>query len=94
MIELKGDGPSETIDRSTAVPAFAVATMPLLDNERVTVWDYSGSFDKSSTHRHPVDTVVVFTSKKSARASFIAAGTVHEPEQIPADTKATVFELK
>src|SRR5262249_13508380 len=41
MIELRGDRRSATIDTSTAVPAFAVTTMPLLDNERVTVWDYS-----------------------------------------------------
>jgi uncharacterized RmlC-like cupin family protein len=94
MIELKGDGPSGKIDKSTAVPAFAVATMPLLDNERVTVWDYPGPPEQSAKHRHPMDTVVVFTSKKSARAIFIAAGTVHEAEQVPADTKATVFELK
>ena len=94
MIELKGDGPTGKIDRSTAVPAFAVATMPLLDNERVTVWDYPGPQDKSPKHRHPMDTVVVFTSKKSGRAIFIAAGTVHEAEAVPADTKATVFELK
>jgi len=94
MIELKGDGPSGKIDKSTAVPAFAVATMPLLDNERVTVLDYPGPPEQSAKHRHPMDTVVVFTSKKSARAIFIAAGTVHEAEQVPADTKATVFELK
>ena len=94
MIELKGDGPSGKIDKSAGVPAFAVTTMPLLDNERVTVWDYPGPQDKSSKHRHPMDTVVVFTSQKSARATFIPAGTVHEADEVPADTKATVFELK
>ena len=94
MIELKGDSPSGKVDRSTAVPAFAVTTMPLLDNERVTVWDYSGAQDKSPKHRHPTDTVVVFTREKTARAIFIAAGTVHEAEDVPAGTKATVFELK
>ena len=94
MIELKGDGASGKIDKSTAVPAFAVTTMPLLDNERVTVWDYPGPQDKSPKHRHPMDTVVVFTEKKSARAIFIPAGIVHEAEDVPAGTKATVFELK
>jgi uncharacterized RmlC-like cupin family protein len=94
MIELKGDKASGTIDHSTDVPAFAVTTMPLLDNERVTVWDYPGPQAKSAKHRHPMDTVVVFTSQKSGRATFIAAGTVHEPEEVPAGTKATVFELK
>ena len=94
MIELKGDHPSGTIDTSTAVPAFAVTTMPLLDNERVTVWDYPGPQTKSSKHRHPTDTVFVFTAQKTARATFIPSGTVHEADEVPAGTKATVFELK
>jgi hypothetical protein len=94
MIELKGDGPSGKIDKSGDVPAFAVTSMPLLDNERVTVWDYPGAHGKSPKHRHPTDTVVVFTSQKSARAIFLPAGTVDEAEAVPAGTKATVFELK
>ena len=94
MIELKGDGPSGKIDKSADGPAFAVPSMPLLDNERVTVWDYPGPHDQSLKHRHAMDTVVVFTSQKSARAIFIPAGTVHEAEAVPAGTNATVFELK
>jgi uncharacterized RmlC-like cupin family protein len=94
MIELKGGGPSGKVDTSTDAPAFAVTTMPLLDNERVTVWDYPGPQPGSLKHRHPMDTVVVFTSQKSGRAIFIPAGTVHAAEEAPADTKVTVFELK
>ena len=94
MIELKGDGPSGKIDTSTAAPAFAVTTMPLLDNERVTVSDYPGPQGTSAKHCHPMDTVVVFTAKKTARAIFVPAGTVHEAETVADGTKATVFELK
>jgi quercetin dioxygenase-like cupin family protein len=94
MIELKGDHASGKVDKSPDVPAFTVSTMPLLDNERVTVWDYAGPQAKSPRHRHPMDTVVVFTSQKSARTIFIPAGTVHAAEEVPAGTKATVFELK
>ena len=94
MIELKGDGASGKIDKSGDVPPFAVPSTPLLDNERVTVWDYPGPRDTSPKHRHPMDTVVVFTSQKSARAIFVSAGTVHGAEAVPAGTKATVFELK
>jgi len=94
MIELKGSGPSGKVDKSSEVPAFAVTTMPRLDNERVTVWDYSGPQPTSSKHRHPMDTVVVFTSKKSARAIFIPAGTVHAADEVTAGTTTTVFELK
>jgi uncharacterized RmlC-like cupin family protein len=94
MIELKGDGPSGTIDKSGDVAAFAVTSMPLLDNERVLVWDYPGPQARSTRHRHPMDTVVVFTSEKTARAIFVPAGTVHDAEAVAAGTKATVFELK
>ena len=94
MIELKGNAPSGRIDTSTEVPAFAVTTMPMLDNGRVTVWDYPGPQARSPKHRHPMDTVVVFTSQKNARAIFVPAGTMHAAEEVTTGTKATVFELK
>ena len=79
---------------ATDAPAFVVTSMPLLDNERVTVWDYSGPQKASERHFHPRDTVVVFTSQKVASARFIPAGTVHEADEVAANTKVTVFELK
>ena len=86
MIELKGDGPSGTVSRSTEAPAFAATSMPLLDNERVTVWDASGSAALATEHRHPRDTVIVFTKEKAARAQFIPAGTVHAADEMAANT--------
>jgi hypothetical protein len=41
MIELKGDGPSHKVGKKDGVAAFTGPAMPLLDNERVTVWDYA-----------------------------------------------------
>jgi hypothetical protein len=94
MVELKGDGPSGTIDTSNSVPAFAVTSMPLLDNERVTVWDATGAAALTTRHRHPRDTVIVFTKEKTARATYLPAGTVHAADD-PADAaKVTAFELK
>ena len=43
MIELKGDGPSGKVERTAGVPVFTGRSLPLLDNERVTVWEVSGS---------------------------------------------------
>jgi hypothetical protein len=93
MIELKGDGPSGKVEKTPGIAAFAVSTMPLLDNERVTVWDYK----KPATavkHSHPFDTFVVWTEGRAGHAAFIAAGTVHTDEPIGAATNATIFELK
>ena len=104
MVELKGDGRSGKRVTSTDVPAFAGNAMPLLDNERVTVWDYSSGSDPGRTsgrgptpaarHSHPMDTVVVWTEGRVGHAVFVPAGTVHTDEPIGAATKATIFELK
>jgi hypothetical protein len=98
MIELKGDGPSGKVDKTAGVAAFTGNTMPLLDNERVTVWDYTSGSDPGLTpparHRHPLDTVVVWTEGRTGHAVFMPAGTVHTDEPIGTATKATIFELK
>jgi quercetin dioxygenase-like cupin family protein len=94
MVELKGDGPSGTVDRSSEVPAFTGSSMPLLDNERVTVWDYSAAAGTPARHRHTRDTVVVWTESRAGHATFLPAGTVHAAEAIGGAAKATIFELK
>ena len=105
MIELKGDGPSGKTETTAGVAAFTGNTMPLLDNERVTVWDYAttgsdvapGSrraLPPGTKHSHPMDTFVVWTEGRVGHAVFLPAGTVHTDEPIGAATKATIFELK
>ena len=93
MIELKGDGPSGKAEKTAGVPAFTASTMPLLDNERVTVWNYSKP-PQALPHSHPMDTFVVWTEGRVGHAEFLPAGTVHTDEPIGAATKATIFELK
>ena len=102
MIELKGDGPSGKVVKTAGVAAFTGNVMPLLDNERVTVWDYARPVGDglkavayaATPHRHPMDTFVVWTEGRVGHAVFIPAGTVHADEPIGAATKATIFELK
>jgi len=104
MIELKGDGPSGKIEKTPGVAAFTGSTMPLLDNERVTVWDYVTGSDAGQSsrrgltpaarHSHPMDTVVVWTEGRVGHAAFVPAGTVHADEPSGTATKATIFELK
>jgi hypothetical protein len=93
MIELKGDGPSGTVKKPTDVLAFTGSAMPLLDNGRVTVWDYTKP-PKTLRHSHPMDTFVVWTEGRTGHAVFLPAGTVHADEPIGSATKATIFELK
>jgi hypothetical protein len=93
MIELKGDGPSGKVVKQTQAPAFTTTTMPLLDNERVTVWDVPATAARTS-HAHPMDTVVVWTEGRTGHAVFLPAGTVHAAEPMTAGAKATIFELK
>ena len=104
MIELKGDGPSGKVEKTAGVPAFTGHSMPLLDNERVTVWDYTTGSDAAQSsrpgltpgarHSHPMDTFVVWTEGREGHAVFLPAGTVHTEEPIGAATKGAVFELK
>ena len=93
MIELKGDGPSGKTVKPAGVPVFTGASMPLLDNDRVVVWDDPGTASPSR-HAHIMDTVVVWTEGRAGHAVFLPAGTVHTPEPISAGAKATIFELK
>jgi len=92
MIELKGTGPSHKVEKKDGVAAFTGSSMPLLDNERVTVWDYARP--PAARHNHPMDTFVVWTEGRVGHAVFLPAGTVHGDEPIGTATKATIFELK
>jgi hypothetical protein len=94
MIELKGDGPSGKVNTASQVAPFKGSSMPLLDNERVTVWDYARTSIPPSPHRHPMDTVVVWNDAGRGHAVFMPAGTVHAEEPIGSASKATIFELK
>jgi len=94
MIELKGDGPSGKRDTAADLPAFTNSTMPLLDNERVTVWDYVKPATAPAKHRHPLDTFVVWTEAQKGHATFLPAGTVHTDEPLGTAGKGTIFELK
>jgi hypothetical protein len=93
MIELKGDGPSGKTAAPAGVAAFSGGAKPLLDNDRVVVWDEPGGAAPVQ-HAHVRDTVVVWTDGGAGRAIFLRAGTVHTSEPISAGAKATIFELK
>lgn len=93
MIELKQDAPSGQADTSGTAPPFtAGGAMPRLDNERVTVWDYTPPANPAP-HRHAHDAVGVWIDGQAPRAVWIARGTTHTGDMGGA-SHATIFELK
>jgi hypothetical protein len=91
MIEIKGEKASGRVAKVAA--PIAAANPPLLDNARVTVWDYTRPAH-SVEHGHSRDMVVVWTAGRAGHAVFVPAGTVHADEPIGPATTATMFELK
>jgi uncharacterized RmlC-like cupin family protein len=98
FVEMKIDGPfgkSEPSPRGEAgAAAFSGKTMPVLDNQRVTVWDLSEPATRPARHHHPRDTVVAWIDSGGAHARFVARGTVHDDEGVGAASRVTVIELK
>jgi len=93
MIELKQEAPSGQVDTGTVAPFTSSGAMPLLDNERVIVWDYTPP-PGPVTHRHAHDAVGVWIDGAAApHVVWIARGTTHTGDMAGA-THATIFELK
>ena len=91
MIELKGDGPAGQIAQSSEAPAYTSRT-PLLDNSRVTASAYSRTSPDAGRHFHRMDTVLVFTEERAARAIFVPAGKAHDDERVAPESIVTVFD--
>lgn len=94
FIEFKRDAPSGRVDAAAGAPPFSAGDTPLVDNDRVTVWDYTAQARTPTRHRHARDTVVVWIDGRTAHAAFVPRGTVHDGESTGAASRVTVFELK
>jgi hypothetical protein len=95
MIELKSDAPSADMPLGAdPAPIFPRdGATRLLDNARVTVWDYSPGQAARQPHRHAHDAVVVWLDGQSPHALYTPRGAVHV-EPIGVAPRATIFELK
>jgi hypothetical protein len=93
MIELKGSGPSGHSVEITGEPSFTCPT-PLLNNDRVTVCAESGGSSVTARHFYRLDTAVIFTDNRAARAVFVRAGEARDDERVAPGTSTTVFEIK
>ena len=94
FVEMKQAGAYGTDSSSDKAPAFSgEGAAQKLDNERVTVWEFTQP-PAAKPHRHTHDAVVVGISGQSPTATFVKQGTVHSAEGIGAASRVYVFEIK
>jgi hypothetical protein len=94
FVEMKQPGPYGVDSKTTGVPDFGRGdATQRLDNERVTVWEYTRA-PAAARHRHPRDTVVVAIDGQAPRAVWVRQGTIHEDEGTGRASRVYAFELK
>ena len=93
FIEMKQAGPYGTDAAGGDTPAFTgEGGTEKLDNDRVTVWEFTKK--SAAAHRHLHDAVVVAIGGPSPRAIWLKRGTVHTDEGGGDSSRIYVFEIK
>ena len=93
FVEMKRQGPYGS-DATGNGPEFSgVGGTQKLDNDRVTVWEFTQS-PAAKSHRHVHDAVVVAIGEPEPTASWIAQGTIHTEEGPLRATRIYLFEIK
>ena len=93
FIEMKQAGPYGTDAAGGATPAFTgEGGTQKLDNDRVTVWEFTKA--SAVTHRHLHDAVVVAFGGRGPRATWVKRGSVHSDEGAGDSSRFYVFEIK
>src|SRR5262249_3534028 len=94
FVEMKVAGSYGLETGASDAPDFSAAgATQKLDNERVTVWEYT-SAPGPGRHRHARDAVVVAIDGQNPRATWVARGTVHATENVGTGSRFYVSELK
>jgi hypothetical protein len=94
FVELKRPGPDGTADGGSGPPPFAgEAATKKLDNERVTLWEFTAS-PPATAHRHTRDAVAVAIDGRNPRAVWVPRGTVHADEGVGAAPRIYILEIK
>ena len=94
FIEMKRPGPYGTSGGAGDASAFAGdGATQKLDNDRVTVWEYTQP-PAAKRHAHLHDTVVVAIDGRTPRALWVPRATVHAAEDIGSASRVYIFELK
>jgi len=94
FVEMKLAGPYGTGAGGGGAAAFAgEGGTQKLDNDRVTVWEFTGR-PAAKPHRHTHDAVIVALGNQAPRATWVKQGTVHDEEGAGAAARFYVFEIK
>jgi hypothetical protein len=95
FIEIKDEPRAAPID-SGGLPPFPDARgTPLVDNDRVTAWEFVPAPSTQTVgHRHRHDTVVVTFAEGRPTVSFAAAGMSHSVEGVARAERVYAFEIK
>jgi hypothetical protein len=94
FFEMKEPAPSGMRDTAPSPAAFpAGAAKQLLDNERVTAWEYTPPIS-SAPHRHQYDALVVGIEGETPHVAYVKRGTVHAQESVGRADRVWVFEVK
>jgi hypothetical protein len=94
FVEMKRPGAYGTDESAGKAPAFTgQGATQKLDNERVTVWEYTQPAARQ-LHRHTHDTVVVSIGGKTPAAAWVKQGTEHSGEGAGGAARVYVFEIK
>ena len=94
FVEMKQTGPYGTDTAGGDAPAFTgEGATQKLDNDRVTVWEFT-KMPAAASHRHTRDAVVVAIDGQRPRATWVGRGTVHAREDIGTAPRIYVFEIK
>jgi hypothetical protein len=94
FVEMKQPGPYGTVAPAGEAPAFAAdGATPKLDNERVTVWEFTNA-PAVRPHHHTHDAVVVSLGGNGPKAAWVKRGTVHSGEGESQASRIYVFEIK
>jgi predicted metal-dependent enzyme (double-stranded beta helix superfamily) len=94
FVEMKQAGPYGTDAATSSAPVFSGAGgTQKLDNDRVTVWEYTQT-PAAKPHRHTRDAVVVAINGQNPRAVWVKRGTEHSDEGAGSASRVYVFEIK
>lgn len=95
FVEIKDEPRTEAPDMSDTPPLPSGTRKPLVDNDRVTLWEFvPAPAAGAPVHRHRHDAVVVAFTAGKPKVSFAARGATHDDEGVEGAERVYIFEIK